>query len=84
MITAQSKPRKICYTARTPEGIGITRISTHPYTHACLVSVDGGNWGAQFSASMKGAQTAARKWENCPAVKNGQITVVTQIVKVEI
>ena len=69
-----------------PDGTKETRTTTHDYTYVCAFQITDNHgvnpWGAQWSATRKGAESMARKWATCPAVKNGQITVKTEIIQV--
>lgn len=76
-------------TVTLPDGEKATRITRNDYTHVCAFLItdlktntvaDG--WGAQWSKTLKGAQSAARKWKTCPAVKQGLIKVETKIIQV--
>ncbi len=76
-------------TVTLPDGEKATRITRNDYTHVCAFLItdlktntvaDG--WGAQWSKTLKGAQSAARKWATCPAAKQGLIKVETKIIQV--
>jgi chorismate synthase len=73
-------------TVTLPDGTKETRTTHHDYTHVCAFRVTDNRgvqpWGAQWSATQKGAEAMARKWHNSEYAKKGIITVETQIIQV--
>jgi hypothetical protein len=73
-------------TVTFPDGTKETRTTKRDYTHVCALQITddrGVNpWFACWSSTRKGAEAAAQKWQNCPEVKKGRMTVKTEIIQV--
>ena len=59
------------YTVTLPDGSTETRKTKKNYEYVVFVKIGNGGWFACFSSSLKGAIATERKYENCPAVKQG-------------